>query len=207
MKAKPKPKIEPPPAPAPQAPQWQPMSKERYAEIRARHLVRVGKEHLMTRPGGADLETAQSTETAGGRPAVMNTLFESPRWPGGPQICVAVNLPALPSRAALEKFLKQNGPSCSVKHIGKCEACGQWHAENQCAGPDRLKQRLRPKPKGARMRSDELASVVRRLHLALQDPQPGLLTWHIIVRDILIELTAVLEKGGYCTATKPKERS
>src|SRR5205814_7057445 len=46
-----------------------------------------------------------------------STLLESPRWPGGPPICPAVNLPALPSEKALMEFLAKNGPRCEVISI------------------------------------------------------------------------------------------
>jgi hypothetical protein len=63
-------------------------------------------------------------------------LFEPKlRWPGAPLICLATNLPALPSREALERFLKINGPSCPVHHIGKCGVCGLWHAETSAPDP------------------------------------------------------------------------
>lgn len=55
-------------------------------------------------------------------------VMEPPRWKGGPPMCKRENLPALPSQAELDAFLKKNGPSCKVKKTFRCAACGHWHA-------------------------------------------------------------------------------
>lgn len=54
-------------------------------------------------------------------------LFEPPRWPGGPLICVAVNLPAFPTKEEALAFHEKNGPGNRITRIGQCETCKYWH--------------------------------------------------------------------------------
>lgn len=56
----------------------------------------------------------------------MNTL-EPPRWPGGPPICPAANLPAFPDEAASLRFHETNSPGSRVYRRWQCRQCGRWH--------------------------------------------------------------------------------
>jgi hypothetical protein len=54
-------------------------------------------------------------------------IFDPPRWPGGPHICVYENLPALPSCKELNQFLDANAPGIIILAQWKCKRCGEWH--------------------------------------------------------------------------------
>lgn len=62
-------------------------------------------------------------------------LLDPPRWPGGPPICVTVNLPAFTTHAALKAFHAASGPSCKVISEYECVKCGHWHAETKAPDP------------------------------------------------------------------------
>lgn len=54
--------------------------------------------------------------------------IEPPRWPGGPPICKAENLPAFETAGALADFHDRNGPGVNVtKKAWQCQHCGGWH--------------------------------------------------------------------------------
>jgi hypothetical protein len=58
----------------------------------------------------------------------MSAPLLDARWPGGPKICPAENLPAFQTAAGLDGFLKANSPSCKVVSKWQCATCGHWHA-------------------------------------------------------------------------------
>jgi hypothetical protein len=62
-------------------------------------------------------------------------VLDPPRWPGGPSICPAENLPALESLAALKVFHETNSPSCIVLRQWQCPHCQSWHAETMPPDP------------------------------------------------------------------------
>lgn len=51
-----------------------------------------------------------------------------PRWIGGPPICPKENLPAFTTKDELMKYRDDNCPRMPIEHVGKCTACGYWHA-------------------------------------------------------------------------------
>lgn len=55
--------------------------------------------------------------------------LDPPRWPGGPEICVATNLPAFETEKVLKGWMELNAPECKIERTGKCGECGMWHAE------------------------------------------------------------------------------
>ena len=52
--------------------------------------------------------------------------FEEPRWPGGPKICVAVNLPAFGTVKEAKDFNEKNG-HFPILTSWKCNRCGCYH--------------------------------------------------------------------------------
>lgn len=57
----------------------------------------------------------------------MNENFASPRWPGGPPICITANLCAFEGKAAAAKFRDANCPGFVVLAEWQCKACGYIH--------------------------------------------------------------------------------
>jgi hypothetical protein len=78
----------------------------------------------------------------------LEPMFEAARWPGGPQICSATNLPAHDSLEALERFHAANGPSCRVIKFGQCKVCSKWYAKTEAPHPQDSKGRSPPLPPG-----------------------------------------------------------
>lgn len=67
---------------------------------------------------------------------VSAPLFEDkPRWPGAPRVCLATNMLAFETLAAWEKFHRENGPSCKVRRVWRCETCGRYHADTVAPDP------------------------------------------------------------------------
>lgn len=54
------------------------------------------------------------------------TMLESPRWPGGPRICLVINLPAFENEDDMKKFEDKYTVN-KVKSRWLCQACGCWH--------------------------------------------------------------------------------
>lgn len=53
-------------------------------------------------------------------------IFDPPRWPGGPKICVYENLPSFVDEAEIKAF----NLSCGDRPIEakwQCSKCGCWH--------------------------------------------------------------------------------
>lgn len=59
--------------------------------------------------------------------------LEAPRWPGGPKICVASNLPAFESRKAMKAFQFDN--LSNVTREWECDDCGCFHYEAKARAP------------------------------------------------------------------------
>jgi len=62
-------------------------------------------------------------------PALVETngeTFEEPRWPGGPKICIAVNLPAFGTVKEAKDFNEKNG-HFPILTSWKCGRCGCYH--------------------------------------------------------------------------------
>lgn len=57
------------------------------------------------------------------------TLLPS-RWPDGPLICSATNLPAFSSKAELNAFCRS-----PMVEIWECKECGQWHGWTHAHAP------------------------------------------------------------------------
>lgn len=56
------------------------------------------------------------------------TQFDPPRWPGGPFICIAANLPSFETVAAAKKVsVTMAGDNLAATWT--CQACGLLHAE------------------------------------------------------------------------------
>lgn len=66
---------------------------------------------------------------------VIKVRLLKPRWPGGPKICPAANLPAFETMAGWRAFHAKNGPSCKVIREWICDHCGHWHAETTAPDP------------------------------------------------------------------------
>lgn len=62
-------------------------------------------------------------------PTVAEPKLWPPRWPGGPPICSATNLPAFTDYAAAAKFRDANCPGAHFKRQWSCEDCGMVHYE------------------------------------------------------------------------------
>jgi hypothetical protein len=60
--------------------------------------------------------------------------LESPRWPGGPELCEAKNRPAFESPSAAADYAAKNCPSLSVKEVSECASCGRWHFKAEISG-------------------------------------------------------------------------
>lgn len=54
-------------------------------------------------------------------------MFDNARWPNGPKICIATNLPAFETPEALESFRETNAPGGQIIARWQCTACGLWH--------------------------------------------------------------------------------
>lgn len=65
----------------------------------------------------------------------MSELFDPPRWPGGPHICIKENLPAFATKELLFKELERFSPGVHIDRIGKCSVCGEWHAATTAREP------------------------------------------------------------------------
>lgn len=67
----------------------------------------------------------------------MSEVFEpKPRWPGAPPLCIAENLFAFPSQAAISAFVERNCPGVDVEQTWECKACGQWHFRSRTGHAD-----------------------------------------------------------------------
>lgn len=66
---------------------------------------------------------------------LSQVVFEAPRWPGGPRICSASNLPAFDSEAACLVFHEANAPGTHTGKPYQCARCGLWHYESTARGP------------------------------------------------------------------------
>lgn len=58
----------------------------------------------------------------------MSDVLEPARWPGGPKICPATNLPAFPTMKDLKRFF-DGLPAVTVDRTGLCTVCQHYHAE------------------------------------------------------------------------------
>jgi hypothetical protein len=65
----------------------------------------------------------------------MSAPLMKPRWPNGPKICAAENLPAFETAKDLAAFLAKNAPSCKVVKKWQCQACGHFHAYTVAPDP------------------------------------------------------------------------
>jgi hypothetical protein len=64
----------------------------------------------------------------------MAAIFEpKPRWPGGPIICNATNLPAFKTKAGMKAF--QGSLLSNVVEEWECEHCGCFHYKAKPRGP------------------------------------------------------------------------
>lgn len=61
-------------------------------------------------------------------------LFEKPRWPGGPHLCLATNLPAFETVESA-KALTRTVDGDSLKSSWTCSVCGMIHAEYTIRSP------------------------------------------------------------------------
>ncbi len=57
----------------------------------------------------------------------MKLTFDPPRWPNGPRICPAANLPAFDSDADAAAFRASNCPGHTVVAQWTCNVCGKIH--------------------------------------------------------------------------------
>lgn len=69
--------------------------------------------------------TPPCTPAVGQTPAPV--VFDPPRWPGGPMICAAVNLPAFLTRSELDSFRETNCPGSTIIKVWQCNVCDSWH--------------------------------------------------------------------------------
>jgi hypothetical protein len=73
-----------------------------------------------------------------GNPILMKpsapSLFDPPRWPGGPRICVAANLPAFETVAEARDITRTNEGD-SLKESWTCTVCGMIHATYKARPP------------------------------------------------------------------------
>ena len=66
----------------------------------------------------------------------MSKLFEAtPRWPGGPQICLHANLPTFADGNAAKAFQEANAPGATMERLWQCSKCKGWHYLSQDRGP------------------------------------------------------------------------
>ena len=61
-------------------------------------------------------------------------LFDPPRWPGGPFICIAANLPSFETAAAARN-MNRTLEGDSVDETWECKACGMTHAGHKYRPP------------------------------------------------------------------------
>lgn len=80
----------------------------------------------------------KAPEHAPGLPSLGQPILDPPRWPGGPEICEAENLPAFPDLAAAHAFHRARNRSGSVVNMRGdpwlCGHCGRWHYQSDHAG-------------------------------------------------------------------------
>jgi hypothetical protein len=63
-----------------------------------------------------------------------SNLFDLPRWPGGPHICIAANLPAFETVAAA-KAITSTCEKDFLKETWTCSVCGMLHADYEEHSP------------------------------------------------------------------------
>lgn len=62
-------------------------------------------------------------------------IFDRARFMGGPQICIAANLPAFCSRQEMDEFVTHNCPSVVIIAKWLCNSCGCLHFWSGGADP------------------------------------------------------------------------
>jgi hypothetical protein len=65
---------------------------------------------------------------------VKEEVFDPPRWPGGPPICVAENLPAFKDLKEIADFIERNCPAIRTWSKWQCRACNMWHHDGSHPG-------------------------------------------------------------------------
>ena len=60
-------------------------------------------------------------------PTPDHELFDPPRWPGGPLICIYENLPAFDTLKDLNHFHERNAHQAVVDGKWLCHRCGKYH--------------------------------------------------------------------------------
>lgn len=53
--------------------------------------------------------------------------LEPPRWPNGPEICLAENLPSFASREEALAYHERENPHWEIVKLGRCRWCAGWH--------------------------------------------------------------------------------
>lgn len=82
------------------------------------------------KPCGAGMNDQALFPTMANGLLQLATLLPA-RWPGGPEICPAVNLPAFKDVKSCTDFVARS----PVIEIWKCKACGHWHAWTRAHAP------------------------------------------------------------------------
>lgn len=71
----------------------------------------------------------------------MSELFDPPRWPGGPHICVEENLPAFKTPEELKVFTGSIRVDTNLEWV--CKACGEHHFWSHSKPPKELLRKLK----------------------------------------------------------------
>ena len=62
-------------------------------------------------------------------PAAPPPVLEAARWPGGPPICSAENLPAFQDAKEADAYHSRWAYGTRVVRMWQCKKCGLWHYE------------------------------------------------------------------------------
>ena len=60
---------------------------------------------------------------------MITKFLDSPRWPGGPRICIVANLPAFETEGEARHFNVSNGPEhpALILSMWQCSSCNGFH--------------------------------------------------------------------------------
>lgn len=98
-------------------------------------------------PMPAPAQSPQRKDPGPERPAKADTKgpvrLDPPRWPGGPQICPAANLPAFATEREMNGYFDTNAPSLPEVRRWQCDRCGMWHRQTGHGAAPRRKYFMR----------------------------------------------------------------